>query len=179
MKKLFLLGFITILYACDKQEQRYTQQSPEIDTYKKVISAYENQNWDELVSYYADTAKIMNNVTEENAQDLDELIAQNKEDASLFSSWDYVDDESEYEMVKTDQGSTWVNFWGVWQGTLKANSKTYVIPTHITAQFVDGKIVKEFGYWDISKIVTDLRDLQEGEKDSLSSNAEGENGITQ
>lgn len=171
MKKLFLLGLVTVLFACDKHEQRYTQQSPEIDTYKKVIADYENQNWDELASHYADTAKIMNNVTEENGQTLDEMIAQNKDDASLFSSWDYVDDESEYEMVKTDQGSTWVNFWGVWQGTLKANNKTYVIPTHITAQFVDGKIVKEFGYWDISKITTDLQEMQQTQKDTLNTEA--------
>src|SRR5690606_32882003 len=121
MKKLIFLGLAIVLSltACQKQEKRYTQQSPEIDTYKKVIDAYEKQNWEAMVSHYADTAKIMNNVLEENAQTLAELVAMDKDDASLFSSWDYLDNESEYEMVITDKGQTWVNFWGIWEGTLK------------------------------------------------------------
>lgn len=161
MRKLVLLGMVTVfLISCDQQEKRYTQQSPEIDTYKKVIDAYEKQNWQEMGSYYADTAKIMNNALEENAQSLDELIAENKEDANLFSSWDYLDDNSEYEMIVNDKGNTWVNFWGVWQGTMKANDKTYTIPAHITARFVDGKIVEEYGYWDLSRIMMDLQNIK-------------------
>ncbi len=161
MKNLFLLAFSAILFiSCDNQEKRYTQQSPEIDTYKKVISDYEKQDWEAMASHYADTAKILNNVSEKNAQTLAEAIAQNKEDATYFSTWDYVDDESDYEMVVDDKGNTWVNFWGLWEGTLKANNKKYEIPTHVTARFVDGKIVKEFGYWDISKIMLDLQQME-------------------
>lgn len=175
MKNLLLSGFLMLfLIACNNEEKRYTQQSPEIDTYKQVIADYENQDWDQLASHYADTVKIMNNATDENAQSLDELIAQNKEDASLFTGWEYEADKSEYEMVKTDEGSTWVNFWGVWQGTLKANNKTYEIPTHITAQFVDGKIVKEYGYWDISKIMMDIQNIQQNQQDTLSTEASSE-----
>lgn len=162
MKNLILLGLTLVLFAsCESNvKQRYTQQSSEIDTYQKVIEAYEKQNWEEMVSHYADTAKIMNNTTEKNGQSLQQLVAENKQDAALFSSWDYVDDESEYEMVETDKGETWVNFWGLWQGTLKENNKLYEIPSHITARFVDGKIVKEFGYWDISEILLDMQALQ-------------------
>jgi outer membrane protein assembly factor BamD (BamD/ComL family) len=66
MKKLFFLGLATVLLltACQNQEKRYTQQSPEIETYKKVIDAYEKQDWEAMIIYYADTAKIMNNVIE-------------------------------------------------------------------------------------------------------------------
>ncbi|SRX54434.1 nuclear transport factor 2 family protein [Aequorivita sp. CIP111184] len=169
MKKLFLLGLATVLLltACQQQEKRYTQQSPEIDTYKKVIEAYDKQDWEAMVSHYADTAKIMNNVVEAEGQTLTELVASNKDDASLFSSWDYVDGESEYEMVVTDKGQTWVNFWGLWKGTLAANNKTYTIPTHITAQFVDGKVVKEFGYWDLSKIMLDIQSMHEVQKSEM------------
>ena len=168
MKKLFLLVLAIILItSCESNvKQRYTQQSPEIETYKKVISDYDNQNWEALASHYADTAKIMNNVTEENAQTVAEMIAVNKEDASIFNSWGFMDDESEYEMVETDKGQTWVNFWSVWEGTLKANNKTYTIPAHITARFVDGKIVKEFGYWDISKIMVDMMQLEQEAKEN-------------
>ena len=166
MKKLFFLGLAIVLSvsACQKQEKRYTQQSPEIDTYKKTIEAYEKRDWEAIASHYADTAKIMNNVTEKNGQTLTQLVASNKGDATMFSSWDFVDGESEYEMVVTDDGKTWVNFWGLWKGTLQANNKVYEIPAHITAQFIDGKIVKEFGYWDNSKIMADMQALQQAEK---------------
>ncbi len=168
MKNLILLGLTFVLFtSCESNDkQRYTQQSSEIETYKKVIEAYEKQNWEEMTSYYADTAKIMNNAIEKNGQSLEQLVAENEEDAALFSTWDYVDDESEYEMVETDKGETWVNFWGLWQGTLRENNQLYEIPSHITARFVDGKIVKEFGYWDISEILLDMQALQDVDTDT-------------
>ncbi|HPE82354.1 MAG: nuclear transport factor 2 family protein [Aequorivita sp.] len=165
MKNIIIIGIaLAVFTACNKQEKRYTQNSPEIETYKKVIDAYEKQDWNAMASHYADTAKIMNNVEEKDAQTLDELVQMSKDDAKLFSNWDYVDGESEYEMVVTDKGHTWVNFWGIWKGTLAANNKTYTIPTHITAQFVDGKVVKEFGYWNLSKIMLDIQAMQEAVK---------------
>ena len=148
-----LLMLLVLMTACN-QDKRYTQQSPEIDTYKKVIDAYENQDWEEFTTHYADTAMIYNNKTKDKGQSLTQFIETNKQDATLFLSWSYVDEESDYEMVVTDKGETWVNFWGLWQGILKANDKTYDIPSHMTVQFVDGKIVKEHGYWDISELIT-------------------------
>lgn len=153
MKKLFLLGFVTILFASCKQDVRYTQQSPEIDTYKKVMEDYKTQNWADSQKYYADTAKIMNNVPKEKGQTVAQAIEKNKEDAKLFT---WVVEDTDYEMVVTDKGETWVNYWGIWKGTLKTTNKIYTIPFHNTARFIDGKIVQEDGYWDNSEIVTDM-----------------------
>lgn len=170
MKRIILVGLAIALSmaACQKQEKRYTQQSAEIDTYKKVIDDYVKQDWEAFASHYADTAKIMNNVIDKDGQTLTELVNMNKADAALFSSYDYVDGESTYEMIIDDKGRTWVNFWGIWEGTLKANNKKYIIPAHGTAQFVDGKIVKEFGYWDLSKI---MLDMQAAEKTNMDETA--------
>lgn len=168
MKELVSIGLaIVIFMTYNQQEKRYTQQSAEIDTYKKVLVAYEERDWESMVSHYADTAKIMNNVLEEDAQNLSQFLTQTKEDAAQFSSWDFMDTESEYEMVVTDDGETWVNFWGVWKGTFKANNKEYKIPTHSTAQFVNGKIVKEAGYWDVSKIIQDMHLAKNDVSDSV------------
>lgn len=161
MKKIMLIVLVIASILACKNEVRYSQNSPEIEIYKKVIKDYEMENWESMATLYSDTAKILNNVTEKNAQTLAQLVAQNKQDAALFSSWKYVPDESEYEMVVTDKGETWVNFWGLWQGRLLANDLLYEIPVHITARFMEGKIVKEHGYWDISKLVLDLRAIQE------------------
>ena len=162
MKELMSLGVaIVIFIAFNQQQTRYTQQSPEIETYKQVLKDYENRDWEAMIEYYSDNAKIMNNVTEEEGKNLTQFLAENKKDASQFSRWDFVDDTSEYEMIVNDKGETWVNFWGLWEGTFKTNNKVYQIPTHRTAQFVNGKIVREFGYWDISKIIKDIQQTDE------------------
>lgn len=160
MKKSILAVLTLVLFTACNQNKQYTQQSPEIDTYKKVIKAYENQDWENFATHYADTVKIYNNTTKDKGQSLTQLIENNKQDASMFSSWGYVEKDSEYEMVTTDKGETWVNFWGLWQGKMKANGKTYDIPTHITARFIDGKIVAEHGYWDISELITNTYNVE-------------------
>lgn len=165
MKQLFLVGLAIVLFtACDQKDTRYTQQSPEIDTYKKAMDDYKKMNWESMAAHYADTAKIANNVIDEKAQTISQVIKTNKEDAAMFS---WVVDNEEYEMVVTDEGETWVNFWGLWKGTMKSNNKVYEIPFHSTARFIDGKIVEEYGYWNNSEIVTDL--LQQEQEASTTS----------
>ena len=114
---------------------------------------YKTQNWSDYPNHYADTAKVMNNVTKEKAQTVAQAIEKNKEDAKLFT---WVLEDEDIEMVKTEKGQTWVNYWGIWKGTLKSTKKVYQIPIHITARFIDGKIVTENGYWDNSEIAIDM-----------------------
>lgn len=161
MKKIIGILLIIASFSACKNEVRYTQNAPEIETYKKAIKDYEMGNWESLATHFADTAKIVYNTTEKNAMSLAQAISQNKEDIATLSSYNYIAEESEYEMVVTDNGETWVNFWGLWQGRLKANNQLYEIPVHLTAQFIDGKIVKEFGYWDNSSIALALEKLKE------------------
>lgn len=63
-------------------------------------------------------------------------------------------------MVVDDKGETWVNYWSVWKGTMAANDKTYETPIHITSQFVNGKIVKAFGYWNNAPLQLDVMALK-------------------
>ena len=67
MKNLIFITLSIILFTGCKQEVRYSQQSPEVETYKNVIENYKNMNFDEMAKHYADTAKIANNVTEKKA----------------------------------------------------------------------------------------------------------------
>lgn len=156
MKKLFLLGFATILFISCQQEVRYTQQSPEIVTYKKLIENYKNSNWDDFAIHYADTAKIFNNTTKDKGITIAQRLEENKTNAKQYS---WVIEDEEYEMVVTDNKETWVNFWGLWKGTDKVTGKLYQIPIHITTRFINGKIVKEIGYWNNSEIITDMLTL--------------------
>jgi len=63
-------------------------------------------------------------------------------------------------MVITDDDQTWVNYWGLWKGTLKATGEEFEIPLHITQRFIDQKIVSEHGYWNNSDIVLALSKLE-------------------
>jgi ketosteroid isomerase-like protein len=163
MNKIILtILAISIFTACttSPEKQRYTQDSPEIETFKKTILDYEAGNWQSLRSHYADTAKVFYNVTDEHPVPIDESIEKDKKSTSTLSKYGFDADNTSYEMVLTDDGETWVNFWSVWHGTLSANNQKFETPVHITAQFVDGKIVREHGYWDNSAILLVMRELE-------------------
>lgn len=157
MKKLIYLGLLLVLFTACK-EQRYTQQSPEIDTVKSVIKEYNAKNYTAVVSHFADTANIYFNSTKSFKPS--ELPNYHEQTDPDFSSRGFIDEDLEYEMVKTDKGNTWVNFWGHWQGTLAANEKKIELEIHLAFQFIDGKIVTEYGYWDASPIVLALQEIE-------------------
>ncbi len=158
MKKLLLLTTLMVLMISCKSD-RYSQNSPEIETYKSSIKDYDEKNWEQMTSHYSDTAKIFFNTT--NASMLaSELQNYHTESDAAFSSRGFKEEGQEYEMVIDDKGRTWVNFWGTWQATLAANNKQMELPVHLTAQFIDGKIVQEYGYWDNAPIVMEFQKLE-------------------
>lgn len=150
MKKLLIVLLIAaIAVSCNdgkKEEVRYTQDSKEINTLKAAIKDYEDANWESYSSHYADTAKIYHNSKESLSSK--QQVDIHKENTSPLSAYGFVDDDDEFEMVLTDDNNTWVNYWGTWKGTIAENSKEVTIPIHLTARFVNGKIVEEHGYWD-------------------------------
>ena len=165
MKKFTLLGIILMFFvACqEKQSERYTQNSPEIDSVKAAIAAYEAADWDKYVSLYADTAKIYHN-TKDKPVSPTQSAERFKESTSGYSSYSFVKDEGDMEMVVTDVGETWVNYWGIWEGTMSANDQKFVMPVHLTLQFKDGKIVKEYGYYNQTELVLANMELQKAAK---------------
>ncbi len=159
MKKVTLLAMTILLFIACNQKQRYSQNSPEIDTFKSVIKSYNDQDWEGMTDHYADTAKTFNNSSDKGLA-LDEMVAYHKQSLDNLSSRGFLDKDQEYEMVVTDKGDTWVNFWGDWEGTLAANGKTIKIPIHLTAQFKAGKIVRSSGNWDNAPMVLALQEIE-------------------
>lgn len=151
MKKLFLFGLSIILFvACQNKPQRYFDESAEIETAKAGIKAYEAQNWDAWKANFADTAKIFHNTNK--AATPDEMMAGMKQMLSNFSSYGFSKEGGIYEMVIDKDGKTWVNYWGNWGGKSVVIEKNLVIPVHLTLEFVDGKIVQEYAYYDTAGI---------------------------
>jgi hypothetical protein len=157
--QIFIGAIVAILFACEGK-QRYTQQSAEIETIKTMTDNYVNGDWDAYQSHYAEGAQIFFNSPEDKPATIQQVIAQEKMELDSFSSYSLDRENEAIEMVLDDKGETWVNYWGVWKGTMASNGKTYQIPIHITSQFVNGKIVKAYGYWDNSPILMDVMAMQ-------------------
>lgn len=178
MKKIILLGLsLAFLTACN-QTQRYTQNSSEIDAFKSVIKSYNDQDWEGMKAHYADTAKTFNNSSDIGLP-LDEMVYYHKQSLANLSNRSFLDKDQEYEMVLTDKGDTWVNFWGDWEGTLKANGKKIKIPIHLTAKFISGKIVRTSGNWDNSQMVLALQEIDAMNKLAPEDNRAIINGLYQ
>jgi len=161
MKKLILLSLAIVLFtSCqEKAAKRYTQKSPEIEVLKSVIKDYNTKNWEALLSHYADTSKTFFNTVDKpiSSKKIADYHTQNDVN---YSQRGFIDEGQEYEMVLTDDGKTWVNFWGTWKGTLIGNNKEITLAVHLTAQFIDNKIVQDHGYWDASEVVLSLQEIE-------------------
>lgn len=159
MKNLFLLLFaVCFITACQKEKQRYFFDSAEIETLKSGIKAYEAQDWDQWKSNFADTAKVY--VNSKKGISTDERIEGFNSMLAYFSSYGFEEKGSFSEMVIDKDEETWVNYWGNWKGTLKANNKEISIPVHLTVQFIDGKIVEEYAYYDTFGVNTAISEIE-------------------
>ncbi|MDO6604785.1 ester cyclase [Arenibacter palladensis] len=159
MKKYIIIGLaIAFIAACEeKKPERYTQESPQINTVKQLIGNYNKKTYD--TSIYADTSKTYYN-SKENPLSPEEVIAYHKERDMAYSQRSFLDKDQEYEMVLTDDGETWVNCWLDWQGTLAGNGQVVNIPIHLTYRFQDDKIVREVGMWDPSAIMLAIQEME-------------------
>ncbi|MDO9554309.1 nuclear transport factor 2 family protein [Rhodonellum sp.] len=161
---ILILLAVLILAACEKKDApRYTQNSPEIDILKSGISHYNTKNWEAMAANFADTAKVYYN-TKKSPISFKEVSAYHGQNDVNFSSRGFLDRDQDYEMVVTDKGETWVNFWGIWEGTLAADNRKIEMPVHLTAQFKDGKIVEEHGYWDNGPLIMAIQEIEAAEK---------------
>ncbi len=163
LKSLILLGLTVILFtACqNNQPERYTTTSPEINVVKALIKDYHEGNWEAWLTHYVDTAKIYHNTWKDGVS-AKETVESLKVILSNTSSYHFDESEDEifYEMVTTDKGNTWVYFWGNWKGTLAANNKELEIPVHLALRFVDGKIAREEGFYNLSEFTAALQEIE-------------------
>ncbi|MDX5337509.1 MAG: nuclear transport factor 2 family protein [Cyclobacteriaceae bacterium] len=156
MKNVIAIILILLIAVSCQQQSRYTQQAPEIETVKALFAAYNSEDYEGQRQYYDPNVQIFINSPESSPTSLDENISQMMEEKDFFNNETITIEDDAIERVTTDDGEVWVNVWGEWKGNMASTGKEYVIPFHQTFQFVDGKIVKEYGYWDNSKIMEDM-----------------------
>lgn len=165
MRNLLILATCCLMFNCN-QDKRYTQQSSEIETVKQHISNYNAMNYD--LSFMADNSYSFFNTKTDSLSKTD-LIAFHKANDANYTSRGFLEEDQEFEMVTTDSGDTWVNAWLDWSGTLKGSDKEIIMPIHLTYKFEDGKITRELGYWDPSKLRDEMEAL--AAKNSMASSS--------
>lgn len=160
MKKISILVIALVLIAAcqEKVAERYTNSSPEIDQVKDLIKDYNSGNWESWVTHYADTAKLYHNVIDPSP--VSDVLENLKTNLAATSSYGFVDKDMFHEMVIDDKNEKWVNFWATWEGKLEGSSEKLVIPVHLTIQFVDEKIVEEHAFYDLSKFVVQMQNIE-------------------
>ncbi|TDQ17041.1 ketosteroid isomerase-like protein [Algoriphagus boseongensis] len=155
---------MALIFGACKQEARYTMQAPEIDSVKALLAASASGDYEGQRPFYAENAQIFINATKENPITVDQMIEGQKSEMGDFSQISVTVEDDAIEMVTTDNGEKWVNCWGTWKATHTASGKSFEIPFHETFQFVDGKIVKDHGYWDNSTIMSAMMEYEAAQK---------------
>lgn len=162
MKKIALLGILLTVILCasckENRPVRYATTGPEIDVIKSLVADYEKGDWEGWLGHYADTAKLHHNTTKDISLSAKEINETLKGILANTSSYTF-DDNLVYEKIIDDEGETWVNFWGDWKCTIAANNKELIIPVHITAQILNGKIVEEHGYYNLSEYIDTMQEI--------------------
>ncbi|TRO66747.1 nuclear transport factor 2 family protein [Christiangramia sabulilitoris] len=163
MKKIIIVLLISMIaVSCneekkDKENLRYTQDSEQINVLKAAIKDYVDADWEAMKKHYADTAKIFHNTKD--GISISQVVQNHQQQLEAFSDYGLVSGEDEFEMVVTDDGNTWVNYWGDWKATVKGTDTEIIVPIHLTAQYENGKIVREYGYWDNGIVMTAMQEM--------------------
>jgi len=166
MKKLSIAILAIILFTACKEQgpERWTNMSPEIDVAKALVKDYEDGNWENWSSHYAETAEIHHNTVESiSRQQLqDGLMA----DIANYSNYGFMhgEDQMFFEQIIDHNGDKWVYFWGTWEGVMKGSTDNYQIPVHLALLFVDNKIVEEHGFYNRSAIDAKLKAIEDMKK---------------
>ena len=152
MKKITLLSAIVLIcFSCSDQQakKQYFEASPEIDLCKKLVEAYNAEDWSTFKSFYCDTAKVWHNshYLADPGKTVSEIVEGFKSSQAPLEYARFTSD-SLWEMVITNEGEKWVHFWGKWVAKIKGSTSEINMVTHIDYNVIDGKIVYEVGFWD-------------------------------
>ena len=166
MNKTIILGLaLTLLISCEKKEAaRFTTNSSEIEIIKALLTDYEEGNWTNWASHYAEGARIRHNtvkpMTSEELQKNLSVVIKNLSDYKFSQK----EKEIFIEMIVDDKGENWVYFWGIWKGTVSGINKKLEMPVHIAYKIIDSKIESEYAFYDPTLINNAIIEKQVAEE---------------
>ncbi|MHA7944108.1 nuclear transport factor 2 family protein [Formosa sp. 3Alg 14/1] len=172
MKKFILFAFtLAVMVSCTEPVKQYTTSSPEIETIKTLHEYFKDSNYDGLKDLYAEDAEIYENSLEPTA--VSDMIQQGKEGRKVVEGYDFPEGVK-CEMITNDAGEKWVNSWAVWSGNIKGSETEIKVPIISRFLFKDGKIVKEYSYWDNLPSYNAFEELASEKLDNLEETLEAD-----
>lgn len=160
MKKMILLVMVVAIFtACQQTEpQRWFRNSTETEVTKALLKDYQTGNWSSWLSHYSDTAKVFHNTTQGvSPQKQQEAL---KQTIQNLNAYQFNENKTYIEMVLDDNNETWVYFWSTWEATVAGSNTELIVPVHLALQFVDNKVVREYGFYDASSIMMALTEKE-------------------
>ena len=166
MKKTIILSLTLILFiSCEKKvAPRFMTNSSDIEIIKSLLTDYEEGNWTNWATHYAEGARIRHNTVDPITSD--ELQKNLSGVIKSLSDYKFSQKENEIfiEMVIDDKGDNWVYFWGIWKGTVSGVNKEITMPVHIAYKIIDSKIESEYAFYDPALINNAIIEKQVAEE---------------
>jgi len=157
-KAIFIIVTAALFMACASGPERWTKTSPEVDVAKALIKDYQAGNWTSWSSHYVDTARVFHNSIDSiTPQQLQDAL---KADIANYAKYSFREADNYFEMITDDKNEKWVYFWGTWEGTMKSNNQTYIVPVHLAVRFENNKIIREYGYYNRSQVDAAIKEAQ-------------------
>ncbi|WP_066217978.1 nuclear transport factor 2 family protein [Formosa haliotis] len=165
MKKIILIAFsLALMVSCKEPVKQYTTTSPEIETVKTLHQYFIDSNYEDLKDLYTEDAEIYENSLDPIS--VSEMIKVSQDGRVHVSGYNYKNGVN-CEMITNNAGEKWVNSWAIWVGTLKGSDQELQIPIISRFLFKDGKIAKEYSYWDNLPTYSAFESLAEEKLDGL------------
>lgn len=169
---LLVLAAFLLITNCKEKEQHYFTEGPEIELFKEFTNKYEAADWENWVDFYSPNAKTYHNQWSDSRTPA-ELLELIKLAVAPLSSHTF-DDDFVIEKIIDKDGKTWVNYWANWRGKFSETGKEITMPIHISANFVNGKIVEEYAMYNMSEWLSEIDALEKSKKQSEDENVESE-----
>lgn len=138
-----LLPLIIILLIASCSNANYVEKAPEIDIIKSIFYSNPEDRSALFEQHYSEDAQIYWNSTV--PVTWKQLLIGIEESLERFDEYQVLPSE-EIHLIKNSKGERWVALWTAIK--IRVGENEEIIPIHVSAQFVDLKIVKEAAYWD-------------------------------
>ncbi len=135
--------FVAVLFATSCSSTQYFESAAEVDILKNTVYASSKERSTIFKKSYSPSAQIYWNSTV--PLNWHELLLGIEESLTQFDEFELLPTE-EIHLIINSKGERWVGLWSVMR--VKVGDRERFIPFHVSAQFIDTKIVREAAYWD-------------------------------
>ena len=176
MRNLLLFLFALVAYSCSSPTNNVvtTFDDEKSNAIREHYQNYLKNDVPALQSLWSPDLKIyLNSVDASTVNDISELITvQHEVFENINMSWTYEENEGEdlgvwvqttkYPASDNNPETAVTHSWFIWSATGKASENLITIPVHISFEWADGKIIREWHNFDTSAMMAQIELASQG-----------------